>query len=93
MDDALKEPLYDALLAEEADLVMHVMAVSNQHSPAHTRRDRRGFGASPSAAIGRGITEGSAKHLRVGNPALPHLRRGIRPRWTPRRGLPADMHR
>jgi len=37
VDDALKEPLYDALLAEEADLVMHVMAVSNQHTRPLTR--------------------------------------------------------
>jgi hypothetical protein len=37
VDDALNEPLYDALLVEEADLVMHVMAVSNQHARPLTR--------------------------------------------------------
>ena len=42
--------------------------VQPAHSPAHTRRDRRGSRASPSAAIGPGITEESVKHLRVGIP-------------------------
>jgi hypothetical protein len=37
VDDALNESLHDALLAEEAELVMHIVAVSNHHNRPLTR--------------------------------------------------------